>query len=588
MATVSASPFRRWIFGLALSGLCARVVLGQAASTDPPAPAVCEGQTISRIDVHAQPPFPLGGPWMLSRVAALATSFHSTTKEQIVRRYLTLHVGDPCVEFRRLESERILRAQPFLAAADIVVYPDSGGAGVVLDVATVDEVSLILNGGGALTAPLLRAFQLGEANLNGEAMYLSGAWVHSQFFRDVYRGRFTDYQFLGHPYQLSVHGSRDELGGEWDSEVSYPFLTDLQRDSWRMAAGSSDTYIPFRRPGAIAASLRFERAYGDIGGVHAFGPMGRRILIGGSFSRERERTAAIPVLVLDSGVFNDTSSVLTGRYGVHNASRLNLLLGYRDVHFMTVNGFDAPEGTQDVRTGFQLASLFGKGIKLSGDDEPDYFISGDVYAGAGSSTSFLALETMGEQRFDPASHGWDAILGSGRLAWYLKPPLGIGEWRNTLVSDLEFSGGWRQLVPFQLTLADREGGLPGYQSSDLAGGRRLVARIEDRYGLGHLRQFAGFTGAVFVDAGRLWAGDVPFGRTTGVKMSAGVSLLAAFPPNSRRAWRIDLAQPLNDRHDSGFEVRISNQDLTRWFWREPGDVQTSRERSIPNSVYNWQ
>jgi hypothetical protein len=34
-------------------------------------------------------------------------------------------------------------------------------------------------------------------------------------------------------------------------------------------------------------------------------------------------------------------------------------------------------------------------------------------------------------------------------------------------------------------------------------------------------------------------------------------------------------------------VRFSNHDFTRWFWREPGDVQTARERAIPNSIYNW-
>jgi hypothetical protein len=45
--------------------------------------------------------------------------------------------------------------------------------------------------------------------------------------------------------------------------------------------------------------------------------------------------------------------------------------------------------------------------------------------------------------------------------------------------------------------------------------------------------------------------------------------------------------PLNDRGDASFEVRFTNHDFTRWFWREPGDVQAARERAIPNSVYNW-
>jgi len=35
------------------------------------------------------------------------------------------------------------------------------------------------------------------------------------------------------------------------------------------------------------------------------------------------------------------------------------------------------------------------------------------------------------------------------------------------------------------------------------------------------------------------------------------------------------------------ELRFTTTDLTRIFWNEPDDVQAARERSIPNSVYNW-
>ena len=115
----------------------------------------------------------------------------------------------------------------------------------------------------------------------------------------------------------------------------------------------------------------------------------------------------------------------------------------------------------------------------------------------------------------------------------------------------------------------------------------MVIRLEDRYRLGHLRQLSALGAAVWLDAGRLWAGDAPFGVNTNVKYAAGVGLLAALPPRSRRTWRVDFAFPLNDRGDAKFEIRFTNHDFTRWFWREPGDVQTVRERAIPNSVYNW-
>jgi surface antigen Omp85-like protein len=247
-----------------------------------------------------------------------------------------------------------------------------------------------------------------------------------------------------------------------------------------------------------------------------------------------------------------------------------------------VRAFDAVEGTQDVRDGVQLSTLLGRGLKITDADERDYFMSTDLYMGHATPASFAGVEFMGERRRDLDTHLTDGVLASGRAAWYTHPRK-----KHTAIIDAEFSGGWRQRVPFQVTLADREGGIPGYGGSDLGGAQRAVLRMEDRYRLGHIRQLAALAGAVWVDAGKLWAGEAPFGVTTDVKYAAGIGLLAALPPRSRRTWRVDFAFPLNDRGDAKFEIRFTNHDFTRWFWREPGDVQSSRERSIPNSVYNW-
>ncbi len=451
-----------------------------------------------------------------------------------------------------------------------------------IDVVTFDEVSLVLDGSGSTKAPVIRAVRLGEENLSGAALSATGTWQHGDYYRDIYRARVVDYQLFGRPYQLSLQGTRGEIGGSWDALVSHPFITDLQRTSWRASAGASTGYLYFLRVNAPAAALLFTRQYADAGGVVAFGPIRHVFLIGATVSRERERTAHSPVMVLDSAIVPDTSTALIGRYSEHRSDRVNLLLGFRNTRSMQVHAFDAVEGAQDVRTGVQLATLFGRGIKLTDLDERDYFMSTDLYFGHGTPASFTGLEFLGERRRDLDTHTWDGELASGRAAWYSHPSR-----KHTVIIDAEYSGGWNQRVPFQVTFSDRDGGMPGYGSSDLGGAERAIMRLEDRYRIGNFRQLAGVAGVVFVDAGKIWAGDAPFGVTTGVKYAAGVGLLAAVPPRSRRTWRVDLAFPLNDRGDSKFEIRFTNHDFTRWFWREPGDVQTSRERSIPNSVYNW-
>ena len=91
------------------------------------APVPCKGQIISRIDVSARPPFEVRGSSLQRRIARQLTEVHSTTNPNIITRFLALQPGMPCTELRRLESERILRAQPYLADATVTVYPDNFG-----------------------------------------------------------------------------------------------------------------------------------------------------------------------------------------------------------------------------------------------------------------------------------------------------------------------------------------------------------------------------------------------------------------------------------------------------------------------------
>ena len=543
-------------------------------------PVTCKGERISRIDINANPPFRVTGNTIWRRAGRFAAKQHVTTKESVIRRYLALQLGDSCTEARRAESERILRAQPFIADATVLAY-DDGQGGVVLGVSTVDEVSLILSVGfGGGTA--VHAVTLGEDNLLGSAAHLEGGWKKGAHFRDIYAGKALDYQFLGRPYQFRLEGGRRELGSDWSTEASHPFLTDLQRLSWRTTAGNSNGYFYFRRPGAVPAALRLERSYSDIGGVVRIGPpLGRLALLGGSISFEDESPATSPILVTDTALVADTSQALMNRYVKHQTARLNALWGVRNVHFVRVSGFDALEGTQDLRTGVQLATLLGKGARFLRGNERDWFGSTGLYLGMASPISYAALDIAGEGRRNEGGN-WDGMLAHGRGALYLKPFN-----RQTLYTDLKWSAGWKQRIPFQLTFADLDGGLRGFRSSDVGGARRMVGHIEDRYLIGRYKDFATIAAAGFAEARKLWAGDSPFGVNTPLYASAGLSLLAASPPQSRRTIRADLAFPVKGPRGHRWEVRLVVSDFTRTFRVEPRDIFNNRERSVPSSVFSW-
>jgi hypothetical protein len=543
-------------------------------------PVTCKGERISRIDIDPNPPFRIDGNAVWQQALRFVAQEHVTTKEWVIRRYLALQEGDACTELRRSESERILRAQPFIVDATVLAYPDGNG-GVILSVTTVDEVSLIVGAGMTAKTPHFRALVLGEGNLLGRAIHADFGWKKGEHFRDIYAGKVVDYQFLGRPYQFRVEGGRRELGSDWAMETSHPFLTDLQRISWRTTAGNALGYFYFRRPDGVAPALRIQRSYSDIGGVIRIGPpLGRLALVGGSISFEDENPGTQPVIV-DSTITPDTSQALINRYTKHQTARINGLWGVRNIHFMRVSGFDALEGTQDLRTGVEVATLVGKGVKILRGKEADLFASTNLYAGAASQVAYAALEIAGEGRRDQ-SGDWDGILAHGRAAVYLKPFN-----RQTLMSDLTWSGGWRQRIPFQLTFADLDGGLRGFRSADVGGGRRLVARFEDRYLIGQYKDVASLAVAAFAEGGKLWAGDSPFGVNTPLYASTGFSILAASPPQSRRTFRADFAFPVKGERGHGAEVRLVVKDFTRMFRVEPRDVFNSRERSVPSSVFNW-
>jgi hypothetical protein len=574
-----------------LKSLVALVAVGVAAlrpsvitaQSLEPLPVACKGQIVSRIEVHTRPPFEIGGSKMQQRLARQITALHATTNPEIIRRFLALVPGEPCTALRRSESERILRAQPYLADAVVQAFPDDNGM-VWISVVTVDEISLMLGGGGSGKSPYLRGFKIGEGNFMGEAISLDGKWRYNADFPDEIAGRMTDYQLLGKPFQLSIGVARRENGEAWDVEASHPFLTDLQNLSWRSTAGSSDGLARFRRPDGTSVFLPFSRDYGDLGGVGRIGHPGHVALIGGSISYEREAPGESPMILQfpERRLIDEPGTPVAGRYQSHLTTRLNALLGLRLVRFVQATGFETLDGVQDMREGIEIASVIGTGIMGLGSAEHDRFVSGDVYAGVGSSQFFSAVEVLAEGRHPENGDQWDGILASGRWAAYLKPAS-----NNTIVADAEWSAGWKQRVPFQLSLADKEGGPLGYRRYTLAGGRRLVTRLEDRIFLGRLKQFVSLGIAPVVNTGELWAGDAPYGTNTGVKYSAGISILASVPPQSQRLWRLDIVFPIHPDNGAKWMFRLSSHNFTRMFWKEPNDVSRNRERSIPTTIFNW-
>lgn len=565
------------------------IPLSRAAAQEAPdslGPAVrCSGQTVSAVRVRSGPPDFSRVVRRLRFLQRASTEVHVPTREDVVRRFLLLEPGRPCTEFRRAESERILRAQPFIADASVTAH-DDGAGGVVIDAVTEDELSILAGVDVRGAAPHVRGARLGNQNVMGRAVAVEGRWQEGIAYRDEFGFDVTHYQLFGRPYQLALGASRASLGGDWEAEGSHPFLTDLQRVAWWARKGMQEGYFTFARGAHVPApSILVDRGFVDLGGIVRIGEPGRLSLFGVSFTRERAGAEDAPVIITDSGLVGDTTSAFAGRFARHRSARVNAIWGLRNVHFMRVTAFDALRGAQDVRIGMQFGVLAGRSLAVLGSESDDILLSSDLYAGFGSRRSFGAIQVSGEGRQNYDTNQWDGILASGRAAGYFRPAD-----THTIIASAEYAGGWRQLAPFQLRLDDPQGGVRGFGGSLLGGAQRAVLRLEDRWYLGTPRGVADAGLAMFVDAGKLWAGrseDAIFAVTTPVRVGVGVGLLAAFPPGSKRLFRLDVALPVTREPGARFEIRFGNADATRSFWTDPGDVARSRVRTVPSSIFSW-
>jgi hypothetical protein len=539
----------------------------------------CVGQPIEQIVIYAEAPS-VASLRRVPIVAKIARTMHVTTQPDVIDRFLLFRPGERCSELRRAESERILRAQPFIADADVFMVANENGT-VDAEIRTSDEASIVLGGTVRARAPNLSNILLGNANLGGQGIYASGAWRTGDGFRDSWGGRLIDNQFLGQSLVAAIEGERSSVGGRWRAQAGRPFYTDLQRVAWRARVGESSGLMGLRNPDGTRPAVSLSQRYFDVGGIARVGVPGRLGLIGLSLTGDDEEPGN-RLVAAESGVVRDLGPV-PRLYTSHRIARLNLLLGVRDIRFERRTGLDALTATQDVPLGVQLGMQIGRSSPMFGAKEEDFFLASDLYVGLSHSphtTTRLQLQAEGRRASGDAA--WDGVLTTGRLTHQLM----IAPSQLDMFA-LEWAGGYQQRTPFQLLLGVPEAGVRGYENANLPGGQRLVARVEHRYTYGSFMRLADIGFAAFADAGRQWEGDVPFGVTTSVKSSIGFSVLAAVPRRSARMWRADIAIPLNNGANAGITLRFTNIDRTAFVFRDARDVAKGRELTMPSSIFAW-
>ena len=561
----------------ARSAAVAATLAAAVAAASPPLAAqqeqlvpntTCAGQPITAVTVLNLPPIERPTNNWYEAPVRIMNSAHTITKPDVVRALMLLHAGDTCDRFRLVESERVLRAQPFIADAHVAVVADSGGT-VLLVVTTQDEFTFIVGARFSGKSPFVTAFTVGDANIGGNGVSVAANWTHTDT-REGFGAAMTDYAFLGRPWQLQLAAGRGGVGEHgYLADVSHPFYSDAQRDAWRGSFIDAGVLTPFQRADTVPFNMGMVRQFVSGGAAKRFGRPGSVLLLGGGFSMEYDESG-LPASGYDSAVNYD--SLLT-RYTTYRSARLNILAEYRRIHFARGVRLGTLNGFQDIRTGLELSTLFGRGFSGINGSSADFFLASGLFLGVGGGKTYGYLQMAAETRRTTSTGDWNNGIGSARVLLYHC----LAE-NQTIEADLEYGGGWSTTRPFELDLGNPDGGVRGYGDSHDAGGSRVALKLEDHWFLGSLMNRADIGIAGFVDVGQVWAGDIPFGTTTPVKVGLGVGLLIASPVGSRRTFRLDLAVPVSPDKYAGWQVRFSLVNITQLgAFKEPADVAFGRE-----------
>lgn len=543
----------------------------------------CNGETVSRIDIYTYAPSAITAAERAAATPRAARdSDRPTTAPFVIRAYLRLTAGSVCTEARRVDSERLLRLQRFVASAAVTAIPDGAGR-VRIRVDVVDEVPWV--GGARFRKGAVRSVHAGTQNLRGRGTTLVFGVEKYEEYRPGVMVVLGQSGPLGRPALADLELQQRPLGGLARITYAEPFLVNGQRQAWHLSAVHETDYALLVRPDdadAVARAQRAEYHAAWIRRVDVFGSDRVVGLAGLMLMGTDVRTGNQVLVVADSGLIVTPDTAVVARYPHYAAGRVALMSGIRALRFRTMRRLEGLRAAEDVATGAQLSLLIGPSVGRSRRSR-DVLLSSDLYLGASTTRTFAALQLRAEGQRAERGAPWEGVVADAQLTWHHLPSL-------TRTRTLRVSGATvdRMVFPVQLTFRDPVGGLIGSPEARDAGGRRLVARLEERKLLEWPRRRASLAVGAFVDAGKLWAGDVPYGGTTPVRGSVGISLMSAFPAAGKRIFRVDLALPVNPGPGaSGLAVRFSTADRTGSLWHEPRDVARARSGTGPVALMRW-
>jgi hypothetical protein len=536
------------------------VVPGALASQGAPMEE-CETGVIEHIFIDNHSIFDTSDPDLDPRFRwaySLANRLHVRTRPSVISRELLFEVGDCYDPVLIEESERLLRGYPFISRVDIYgVEQPGGGYHVVVD--TEDEWSTQVGVRLDLSGQFkVEGLDVRERNLMGTGREL-GFFYESFHATREYGVAYRSPQFLGSRWVLDAAAGRTRSGTLFRQELSYPFVGEIGRWSLRELIHHRDRHFDFVVPASdespdLRVLVPITTQGMHLVGLHRFGRPGNLTTVGAGFSfleLSYTNAGAGGITVVEAGDYEgrtpatpELRAPVEERLEQLRNLRAVALLGKRNIQWQERQGLDSFRGRQDVRIGAEVELAVGRSLPgLRADN--DLYATLDLYAAASPSPGFVVGRVRTDLRRDydaePDEFELKDMFSEGEILFYVQSTR-LPD--RTILFRLAGAAGWHVRTPYQITLGG-ERSLRGWSEEELPGGRRIVLTVEDRWYLGWpFPDVADMGTSLFLDVGRIWPGEAPYGIDSLWRASVGAGIRANFPAGGTNTFRIDAALPI--------------------------------------------
>ena len=473
----------------------------------------------------------------------VADALHISTRTSTVRRFLLFQEGDVYDPEQLAQTERNLRALPFIKLASVTASPPHDGI-VDVEVITQDGWTTEIGGSfGSKGGVTTYGVNLSEKDLLGTGRTVAVGY-------DKGTDRITRSFGFKDPYLFAPYWSGDLLlattsdGHQEQLEIRRPFFSFITPWSADLIVDNFRQNEKLYRNGEVDQEFRQDhRTVRLLYGVALAATETRAQRLTGGFADEEDSFDLLP---------GRPTQVLP-----ENRKFRYLSLRYEDVSndFLKLNYVDRDLRYEDFNLGRQFSVRLAVSPRALGVDRTTGRVSVTVAEGWRlSAGSFLLGSLSYATRFGPVNS--NALLSAtGFLAIKLDTKV-----IQTFVSRLQVDLGWDLNRDFQL-FADGLTGLRAYRIHSFEGNKRIIWNLEHRIFSGREILHLVAPGAVaFVDTGTAAPEGTPL-TIRSFKTDVGVGLrfgIARAPSNN--ILRVDFAYAFNrdPRGRRGFLASFSS------------------------------